>query len=258
MTFVVNNVLLLIIIARAFEFHRFINIKHKEIEKFNKKTRKTIDVIVASNNFFNKSFFDNRSIKKNRFIFVDLIEFFVEWNIDIFLFRRTFQNFRKHIVVYRKSTTFQNFLKFWSISSTNENNQSKTSKSTTSNSNKFRQKSDSTFKIRLFKREFRVFSYSFFTQKNIEIDFLSIQAFLIKSLVIEIDFSFVESNTLSSIIFIDSFENSNIINNNSQLSFLNARILTNVFRSIIFRFFAFDVININNLKNQSSSNDFIS
>ena len=76
--FVVNNVFLLIIIVRTFEFYRFINIKHKKFKKFNEKTKKTIDVIVASNNFFNKFFFDNRSIKKNRFIFVDLIEFFVE------------------------------------------------------------------------------------------------------------------------------------------------------------------------------------
>ena len=87
---------------------------------------------------------------------------------------------------------------------------------------------------------------------------MSIQTFLIKSLIIEIDFSFAESNTLSSIIFINSFKNSNIINNNLQLSSLNTRILTNVFQSIIFRSFVFNVININNLKNQSSLNDFIS
>ena len=148
-------------------------------------------------------------------------------------------------------------MKFRSINSINENNQSKTSKSSTSNFNKFRQKNDLIFKIRLFERKFQVFNYSFFTQKNIKINFSSIQAFLIKSLIIKIDFSFVELNTLLLITFINSFKNSNIINNNSQLLFLNTKILTNVFRSIIFWFFFFNVININNLKNQLSLNDFI-
>ena len=131
-------------------------------------------------------------------------------------------------------------MKLRSINSTNESNQSKTSKSTTSNFNKFRQKNDFVFKIRLFKRESRTFSYSLLTQKNIEIDLSSTQTFSIKSLIIEIDISFAKLNI-----------------NNSQLLFLNAKTLTNVFRSIIFRFLVFDVINFNKLKNQSFSNDFI-
>ena len=98
------------VISTIFEFHRFLQIKFKNIAKFNNDIKQIIVVIVALYFVFVFLIFNFWSINTKQTIFVEFVDFFVEWNIDIIRFRRTYQKFRKHIVVYRTSTIFRNFI----------------------------------------------------------------------------------------------------------------------------------------------------
>ena len=98
------------IITQIFEFHRFLQIKLKNIVEFNNDIKQIIVVIVASHSVFTFSIFNFRSTISNRVIFVDFVDFFVKWNTNINRFRRVFQKFRKHIVFYKNSTIFRNFI----------------------------------------------------------------------------------------------------------------------------------------------------
>ena len=90
------------------EFHRFFQIKHREIEKLSEKIRQIIIVIVVSNFSFSRFIFNfrNTTIKS---IFSKSIEFSVEWNTNINDFRRIAQEFREYIIIYRISIIFRNF-----------------------------------------------------------------------------------------------------------------------------------------------------
>ena len=105
------NNFLIIVIATIFEFHRFLQIKLKNIVKLNDEIKQTIVVIVASHFASIFFIFNFRSINSKRVDFFEFVDFFVEWSIDINRFRRIFQKFRKHIVVYRDFSIFRNFLK---------------------------------------------------------------------------------------------------------------------------------------------------
>ena len=50
----------------------------------------------------------------NKLIFVDSIKFFIEWNTNIFIFRRDYQTFCEHITIYKVSAVFRSFFKIQS------------------------------------------------------------------------------------------------------------------------------------------------
>ena len=97
-----------VLISKTHEFHRFFQIRHREIEKFNEKIKQIIIAIVVSNFSFSRFAFSSRNTIKS--VFSKSIEFPVEWNTNISVFRRAVQKFREYITVYKASTIFRNFL----------------------------------------------------------------------------------------------------------------------------------------------------
>ena len=114
MTFI-DTFFFLIVLFKIFELHRFLQIKHREIDELNEKTKQIVIVIVASSrtsSHFSSSF--RNTIVKS--VFSNSIDFSIEWSTNINLFRKAIQKFREHTIVYRLFSIFQNFLNSRSIS----------------------------------------------------------------------------------------------------------------------------------------------
>ena len=123
-----------IIVFRIFEFHRFLQIKHREVDEINEEIRQIIATVVFSNRSFTN--FSSSSRITVRTAFSKSIEFSIEWDTDIVVFRRAAQKFREHIATYRVSATFQSFLHSQSANS-NSSSSSSSDESVASRTRRF-------------------------------------------------------------------------------------------------------------------------
>ena len=96
-------------ISKIHEFHRFFQIRHREIEELNEKIKQIIVAIVASNLSFSRFAFSSRNTTIKS-IFSKSVEFSVEWSTNISAFRRAVQEFREYTTIYKVSIIFRNFL----------------------------------------------------------------------------------------------------------------------------------------------------
>ena len=102
--------LFLFVIETTYEFHRFFQTRLRNTKELSDETKQIIVVIVASHFAFIFSTFNFRLTISKRATSVEFVDFSIEWNTDINRFRRAYQKFRKHIVAYKASSTFRNFI----------------------------------------------------------------------------------------------------------------------------------------------------